>query len=204
MKVNDQYLLVPRGMAETKIHKLSKYLEVEALPASIADSRLIGSLVAMNSSGILVSRLTQHEELKELRDATGLPVERLSTRYTSVGNLIAANDKGAIVSSVLPKSALVTVRDVLDVAVESIDIASHVQVGAMVTATNKGAIIHPEASETEISTVSDTLNVEVEMATVNRGVPFVASGVVTNSQNAVVGNNTTGPELMILTKALKI
>ena len=38
---------------------------------------------------------------------------------------------------------------------------------------------------------------------VNRGVP-VALGLVANSKNAIVGSQTTGPELVFITRALKV
>lgn len=204
LKANDGHLLVPNGMADTKVLKLSEYLGVRPLRTSIAGSRLIGSLVAMNGSGILVSRLAEDSEITDLRDATGLTVEKLSSRYTAVGNLIAANDRGALVSKIFPRRALDTIRRVLDVTVVSTTVASYVQVGSMVTATNSGAIIHPSASDEETALAGEALGVGVEPATINRGVPMVSSGLVANSQNAVVGSSTTGPELVMLTKALGI
>ena len=204
IKTNDKHLLIPEGMAETKALKLSEYLGVESIHTSIAGSRLIGSLSVMNNSGILVSSLAEDQEIKELAKSTGLPVERLPSKYTSVGNLVVANDKGAIVSSLMPENIVNIVGDVLDVTVETMTIASHVQVGSMIVATNQGAIIHPSSSEGEVSQVSRALKVDTEPATINRGIPIIASGLVANSRNAVAGNLTTGIEIVMMSRSLKV
>jgi translation initiation factor 6 len=38
-------------------------------------------------------------------------------------------------------------------------------------------------------------------ATINRGIPYVESGVLANNKAVVVGTMTTGPEIMMLTRA---
>jgi len=43
--------------------------------------------------------------------------------------------------------------------------------------------------------------VNVEPATINGGIPFVSSGILANSNAVVVGNLTSGPEIMMLTRA---
>ncbi|MGB9660329.1 MAG: translation initiation factor 6, partial [Nitrososphaerales archaeon] len=134
----------------------------------------------------------------------GLPVERLPTKYTSVGNLIVANDHGALVSEILPNQAVKIIADVLDAPVEIMSIASYYQIGSMAVATDSGVVVHPRASEAEVKKIHDFLKVDVEPSTVNNGVPYVASGIIANSRNAVVGSLTNGPELLILSRILKV
>jgi translation initiation factor 6 len=203
-KCNDKFLLIPRGLASSKASKLSSLLGVEPVRASISGLRLIGPLVAMNNKGIIVSRLTEDEEIREIKKETGLPVERLPTKYTSVGNLIVANDHGALVSEILPNQAVKIIADVLDTPVETMNIASYYQIGSMAVATDSGVVIHPRASEAEVKKIQDFLKVDVEPSTVNNGVPYVASGIIANSRNAVVGSLTNGPELLILSRILKV
>lgn len=157
----------------------------------------------MNSRGILVSRLAEDTEIREIEDETGLPTKRLQSRYTSVGNLVTANDKGAVASEILDSSSLQQIRDVLDVPVEQFSIAGYLLVGSMIVVSNAGGAVHPRASDEEVRQIGDVLGVEVEPGTVNRGVPFVASGLLANSKNLVVGSQTSGPELMILSRAFK-
>lgn len=203
VRTSDQYVLVPKGLAPTKTSKLTSYLGVKVVSGSIAGSRLIGPLSTMNSRGILVSRLAEDTEIREIEDETGLPTKRLQSRYTSVGNLVTANDKGAVASEILDSSSLQQIRDVLDVPVEQFSIAGYLLVGSMIVVSNAGGAVHPRASDEEVRQIGDVLGVEVEPGTVNRGVPFVASGLLANSKNLVVGSQTSGPELMILSRAFK-
>lgn len=204
LKANDRALLVPKGMAGTKCDRLSRDLEVTAVPASIAESRLLGPLVAMNNRGALVSRLAEEGEMAEIAGGAGVTVARLESKLTSAGNLIAANDKFALVSPVLEPRAVQQVRDVLGTEVERMAMGEFYQVGAMVVATNGGAAVFPGLQEREVARVAELYGVDAYPTSVNKGVPFVASGLVANSKNALVGSQTTGPELVFITRALKL
>lgn len=204
LKANDRFLLIPKGLAETKSDKLAASLEVTPVPASIGESRLMGPLVSMNGKGILVSRLCEPAEVKELQTATGMNVARLESRYTAVGNLVAANDRRAIVSPVLEPRAVQQVGDVLGTETEQMPVKEYIQVGALVVATNSGAAVYPGLDEAEVSRMGSLLGVDAYPTSVNRGVPYVASGIVANSKNAVVGSQTTGPELVFITRALSV
>jgi translation initiation factor 6 len=204
LKANDKFLFVPKGFAHSKVEKLEGFLGVKCVVTSIAHTRLLGPLMVTNNNGIIVPRIAEDGEVRELKESTGMNVARLETKLTSVGNLIAANDKAAIASTALPKDSLRSVKDILDVPVESMDVASYYQVGAMIVATNVGAAVHPKTSEREIERIGRTLNVDVEPLTINGGIPFVAAGIVANSKSIVVGTLTTGPELIMLTRAFKV
>jgi translation initiation factor 6 len=204
LKANDRVLLVPKGLAQTKVDKLSQSLGVTAVPSSVGETRLLGPLVSMNANGILLSRLAEQNEVNELAVATGLNVARLESRFTAVGNLIAANDSRALISPLLEPKAAAQVRDVLGAEVLRTPIGEYTQVGALVVATNSGAAVYPGLSEGEVAALGEFLGVEAYPTSVNRGVPYVASGVVANSRNAVVGSQTTGPELVFITRALNV
>lgn len=203
-KANDRYLLVPKGIAPTKSDKLSANLEVTAVPSSIAESRLLGPLVSMNNNGILVSRLADDSEVAEISRATGLPVTRLDSKLTAVGNLTAGNDRCTLVSPILDSRALVQIKDALGTEVERMAVGEYHQVGSFVVATNSGAAVYPGLNEDEVERIGALLGVEAYPTSVNSGVPFVASGIVANSKNAVAGSQTTGPELVFITRALSV
>ena len=204
MKANDKHLLVPKGLAQTKSEKLCEALQVTAIPTSIGDSRLLGALTAMNSNGILVSRLAEDYEISEIGAATGLNVSSFESKMTAVGNLVVANDKCALVSPVLDPRTVSQVRDVMGTEVERTSIGEYYQVGSFVVATNRGAAVYPGLDENEVAMISSALGVDAYPTSVNRGVPFVASGLIANSKNAVAGTQTTGPELVFITRALSV
>ena len=204
LKGNEKFLLVPKGLAQTKTDKLCQDLEVSPVPSSIGESRLLGPLISMNNNGALVSRLAEDVEIMEIEKATGMNVSRLDSKLTAVGNLVVANDRCALVSPVLDPRTLSQVRDILGTEVERMPIGEYHQVGSFVVATNNGAAVYPGLDEKEVARIGLALGVDAYPTSVNRGVPFIASGVVANSRNAIVGSQTTGPELVFITRALGV
>src|SRR5579872_1307866 len=106
LRANDSYLLAPKGVASTKSSKLAENLKVTPCFISIEGTRLIGPLSVMNNNGIILSRLVEDYEVKEIAFQTHLPVAKFASKYTAVGNLVAANDKGAVVSPILEAEAV--------------------------------------------------------------------------------------------------
>ena len=204
LRVNDNTLLIPFGFAETKTKKLKEYLNVKKIiHVSISGTRLIGPMTVMNNNGMLLPSTASDEEIQILRQ-TGLNVERLQSKFTAIGNLILANDKGAIVSNIFDGEVHQSIRDVLGVPIQIMSIGGFVQVGSLVVTTNAGAIVHPNANDREIKSITEILQVEAEPATINGGSPFLSSGIIANFKSAIVGSITTGPELIMITRALKI
>ena len=203
-RTNDNTLLLPFGFAETKTNKLKEYLDVEKIiHVSVAGTRLMGPMTVMNNNGILLPSTVSDEEIQILKQ-TGLNVERLKSKFTAIGNLISANDKGAIVSNLFKDEVNQDIKDTLGVPIQTMSIGGFIQVGSMVVATNAGAIVHPKADDAEISRISEILQVEAEPATVNGGSPYLSSGIIANFSSVIVGNLTTGPELIMISRALKV
>ena len=204
VRTNDKIIIIPFGFAETKATKLMQRLQVEEKAyASIAGTRLIGPMTVMNNNGILVPSIASDEEIQILKQASGLNVDRLKSKFTAIGNLISTNDNGALVSPLFKGEVDQQIQDVLGVPVASMTVGGFIQVGSMVVATNTGAAIHPKATEDEIKVISETLQVQVEPLTVNGGIPILSSGIIANSKSVIVGGLTSGPELIMLSRAFK-
>lgn len=203
-KTNDRLIILPHGFAKTKAAKLMEYLQIdEKTYTSIANTRLIGVMTVLNNNGILVPGITSDEEVQSLREASGLNVERLRSKFTAIGNLISSNDNGALTSPLFKGEVDRQVQDVLGVPVHGMMVGGYVQTGSMVVTTNNGAVVHPKATEEEIKIISEVLHVEVEPVTVNSGIPFLSSGIVANSKSVIVGSLTSGPELIMISRAFK-
>ena len=202
-KANDSTLLVPFGFAETKTQKLAEYLQAKEVYTSVGGTRLLGPMTVMNNNGILLPSIASDEEVQLLRQASGLNVEKVESRFTAIGNLISTNDNGAIASPLLDGEVDRQIQDVLGVPVHSMTIGTFVQAGSMIVATNGGAGVHPKASEEEVKTISEVLQVPAEPVTVNGGVPFLSSGIISNTKAVVVGSLTSGPELIMLSRIFK-
>ncbi|HDD33883.1 MAG TPA: translation initiation factor IF-6 [Thermofilaceae archaeon] len=203
--ISDRVALIPADAPEKVERSLSKNLGVRVVRASIQDSPLLGVLCAMNSHGIIVGRLVRERELELLRKVLGdeMVIEVLDIKETALGNLVLANDRGAVVSPLLPKRVVSRISDVLGVEAIQMRLGGSYLVGALGVATNKGVLLCPLASDEEVEQVIEVLRVSKGgVGTVNRGNIFVRSGLVANSKGALVGFETTGPELMRIQSAL--
>ena len=201
ISVNDNIVLVPMGFAESKAKKLAQYLDVEYHHTSIANTRLIGALSVINNKGIILPKTAFANEYDYLKKETDLEIGVLDSKYTALGNLICANDKGAVVSPWLSEKDCQTIREILGVETIQKRIAGHNQVGAVMVANNFGAVIHPEADEEDMKQFANVLGIKVEHSSINNGIPYVSSGILANNNTIVVGSLTTGPEIMMLTRA---
>ena len=199
--VNDKFVFIPNGFAKTKAENLARYLQTDYLTTPVANTRLLGILMVLNNHGMILPRTSSAEEISNLRKHTGLNVKILDTKYNALGNLICINDKGGIVSPIIEKEFIKEIADVLDIEVIQKKVAGFHQVGAVMEANNLGGVIHPEADEEDIKNFSNVLGVNIEPATINGGIPYVSSGILANSNAVVVGNLTSGPEIMTLTRA---
>ncbi len=203
-KVNDSFVFVPNGFATTKARNLAEFLKTDYLFTSVANTRLLGPLMAINNNGILLPRTSLEQELDHLKKSTGLNVAMLDTKYTALGNLICTNDKGGIISPMISSEHVKKIQDILGIEVLQKRIARYHQAGAMAVATSHGGIVHPDTEEGDIKMMSDVLGVKLEAATINGGIPYVASGILANNKSLVVGTLTNGPELVMLTRAFRV
>ena len=165
-------------------------LEVEAYHGRITGTVLTGLFTAGNSDTLLLPRGVSDRELESLE---GLDTEVVDTSFNALGNLILCNDSGAVISEKI-SGLEERIGDALGVEVETGSVAG-VNPGVAGVANGKGAVLHREASEEEAELVADILGVEVSVGSINQGSPFMGSGALANSKGALVGGNTTGPEI---------
>ena len=194
---------MPHGFADTKSEKLAEFLQVREVRASIAGTRLLGPMSVMNNNGVLLPSIASDDEVELIRQATRLKVERASSKFTAIGNLVAANDNGAVASPLLKGELDHQIQEVLGVPAQTMGIGGFIQTGSMISATNVGAGVTPKATEEEVKIVSEILQVPAEPVTVNGGLPFPTSGIVANIKSVVVGNLTSGPELIMMSRVFQ-
>ncbi len=190
---NERYALVPEGADESFVEDIEQVLKVEAVRTYIAGSTLIGSLVAMNSNGVVVTNFAEKHELaklpKELR--VGVMEEKLN----AAGNNIVANDRAACVHPAASKYSVKVIEDALGVEVRRCAIAGIETVGSVCIATSKGVVCHPRTSEAELKELSSLFGAPAALATLNYGTPYLGACAVANSKGACIGSSTTPIEL---------
>ncbi|MXX21386.1 MAG: translation initiation factor IF-6 [Cenarchaeum sp. SB0661_bin_35] len=195
----DGYLLVPSGFTPSKAQDLADALQVPWHAVSVSGTRLSGAMSVHVKSKILLPKTVLESEYDILSGVADVHI--IDVRYTALGNLICANRRGAIVSPLLNSTECRIIQDVLDVEVVRMGIAGMEQSGSLAKTNDVGTVVHPLADEHEMQYISDVLHTRVEPSTINNGVPYVASGILANNKAIVVGGQTTGPEIMMLTRA---
>ena len=201
ISVNDEVAIVPFNLSTEVEDIVKETLEVDTIKTSIAGCNLNGALAVGNSNGFVVSPYINEKELQTLEDA-GLNVSLMPGKYTAVGNIIAANDHGAIAGPEIGEEAIKVIEDTLKVPVEISSIADSNIVGSSSLITNKGFLAHRDASYEELEFVEEVFKVEGNIGTVCKGMPLVGACGIANSQGAIVGESTTGPEMARLEESL--
>lgn len=182
--------------------KVRECLNVEVIECKIADSSLIGILATGNDNGLLLPRIVKDEEVEYLR-GLGLKVEILHTSFTALGNVILSNNRAALTHPEMSVRDAEFIRKFLNVSeVVRREVSKFVTVGSIAVVNDVGGLIHPDVSDDVIQEVSRVLGIQLDIGTVNFGIAFVKTGLVANNYGALVGERTTGPEIMRVVKAL--
>ncbi|MFX1285386.1 MAG: translation initiation factor IF-6 [Promethearchaeota archaeon] len=173
-----------------------RILKVEMTQVS---DNIIGSLAIGNSFGNVVSSVISPEVKNEMKSA-GLPIYQ-SSEFFAFGNVVLANDYGGLISPIIPPTIRKEISDTLNIPLEARQIANSDLVGSLAFVTNNGGLFTPLANEEEISEIKEILHLQqVGVGSVNKGSEFVASGIVGNTKGILIGRETTGIEIMEITR----
>ncbi len=173
--------------------EIARSLQVDVLATTIAGSTVVGSLVAMNSNGVLLTNFAEKSEMS--RFPKDLNIGMMEEKLNASGNNILVTDKAALVHPAASNRSLKVVGDVFGVEVGRGSVAGVQTVGSACIATSKGVVCHPKASEAELKMLSELFKVPATVATLNYGTPYLGACAIANSKGAFVGSRSTPIEL---------
>jgi translation initiation factor 6 len=197
--VND-VLFYPPSIEDSLKTKIETSLDIEMHPICIGGSNLLGALIAGNSNAIAVADIATPEDIDILTSFSDVIV--MESSVNASGNLLVCNENGVIASPAVPIDGLEVIAEVMKVDVATTTIAGQDVVGSLAVANNKGVLLHPDVTESEVSIVKEMLGVEPMVGTVGFGSPMVGAGISCSDNGAIVGSDTTGPELNRIEDAL--
>ena len=200
-RANDYVVFVRKGLLKKIKKKISQTLDVKLVELNIADASIIGSLLAFNSKGAIVTDFVDSRTIKIVADQS-LDVCVIGDKYNAAGNDILVNDNGALVHPDIMDKSLEDIEKTLGVPVYRGTIGSLKTVGMAAVVTNKGLLCHPKVSDDEKRLLKKVFDVDVMIGTVNHGSPVIGSGLVANTMGAIIGNRTTGIEMGRIEEAL--
>ncbi|MHA1214312.1 MAG: translation initiation factor IF-6 [Candidatus Hodarchaeales archaeon] len=196
MLITEEFAFVPNNIPESLKRIIQRVTQTKILEIS---ENIIGSLMVGNSKGLVVSNVISQEVLNQIKKS-GLPVYQ-SPEFFAFGNVILANDFGGIISPIVPPSIRKNIAETLDVPIETKQIANSDLVGSLAFVTNHSGLFTPLAEEKEITEIKKILQLkETGVGSVNKGSEFVASGLLGNSKGLLVGKETTGIEIMEISR----
>lgn len=175
------------------IRDVEEALGVKPFQTTVSGSHVVGSLVAMNSNGAVVSGLAEASETEVIRKY--LPVLLLPDQYNAAGNNILANDRGAVINPEIDDRTVERVAEILNVEVVRASIAGCNTVGSVCRCTNRGCLCSTDATDDEVEILREVLKVDVQRTTVNHGSKYIGAGIIANSKGALVGDETTPIEM---------
>lgn len=187
----DSYCILGNQPKHSK--KMEEILKAEILVEQIAGTELVGIFAAGNSNGIVMTKIANAREKKNIEKALGINILVIKAKETAIGNLVLCNDKGCIISGKL-KKYVKEIAEILDCETAISKIANLYIVGSSAVASNKGCLCHRDASEDELKMIERILNVRADIGSIN-GSPFVKGGIIANSNGVVVSEVASGPEL---------
>lgn len=193
---------MPPSAPPAFVREVERAFGVTVLRTTVADSEIVGALLALNSHGVVVGEELTAREERILGEAG--TVESVTSRQNATGNNVLVNDHGAIVHPEFSEAALRSLRRTLRVPVERGTIAGLGTVGMAGLATNQGVVVHPKATDLEVEQLARVLGVPVHRSTANFGVPIVGACAVANSRAILMGRPTTPVEIAHLQEGLKV
>ena len=197
-RVSDDVAIFSSSFDTKTADDISLFLKVKAVRADLNGINLAGSLVTMNSNGIIMPR----ESRIEPDELGGRNVLYLKDKVNAMGNDILTNDRGAIIHKNFGKSSMKEIQDALDVEVIKGEIGGVRTVGSVSVLTPKGMLVTPTADEDEMKRLSLFFKVPIKQATANFGSIYVGSAMMANSSGVIVGTTTTPIELGRIDEAL--
>jgi translation initiation factor 6 len=193
---SDRLAVASAEMTDAECGSLSESLAVPVVRATVGGSRVVGSLCALNSHGLVVSDLASKGEMEALRKAApGTRLLRLAGKLNAVGNNVLASDRAALIHPDMTQSAARKIADFLGVEVAKGTVAGIKTVGSAAAVNSKGLLCHPRSTAAERKMLSELFKVPVTPGTANYGSPMVGACIVANSGGAAAGTPSTGIEM---------
>mmetsp|Transcript_19578 Transcript_19578/g.30668 ORF Transcript_19578/g.30668 Transcript_19578/m.30668 type:complete len:227 (-) Transcript_19578:1602-2282(-) len=200
--LDNNYCLVPDEIPSKVYKKLRFELEenVELVLSTIGNSCYIGSQIIGNSKGILLPSQTTLNEFINLKRKLpdNLVIKKCPESIFALGNCVATNDFISIVGSSLDNKFHDLISDTLGTELFCLDLQKYNLLGSMLVLNNILGIVSPLITVENQDELSSILQIPLVSSTINRGNPFVGSGILINDKKIFYGQNTSKAESILI------
>ncbi|PWR76117.1 translation initiation factor IF-6 [Methanospirillum stamsii] len=192
-RVFEDIAIVPPETAPELIERYEEAFRVEVIKTTIQGSPIIGSLIAGNSHGLIITGMAKEEEIQTLSEYRELML--LEEGMNAAGNIILANDTFAAVHPEMDTELMEAMSEFLQVPVIPLTLGDIKTVGMAAVATKTGVVINPRSTPGEIQKLERVCDLPVGKGSVTMGSGMVGTGLVANSRGYLAGIGTSGYEL---------
>ena len=192
-RVFDDFAVVPPEVSDDFTEQYAEALRVEIVRTTLQGSPIIGSLLAGNSNGLIVTGLATEEELEALSSYRELML--LEEGMNAAGNVILANDIFAAVHPDMEEDMMDAISDFLKVPVIPLTLGEVKTVGMAAVATNLGVVVSPRSTPGEIAVLEKVCDLPVGKGSVTMGNALTGTALVANRHGYLAGVGTSGYEL---------
>jgi translation initiation factor 6 len=194
--VSEDFALLPLDTPPKFEDIVKDVFGVEIIKTSLGESNLLGSLSRIYGKKVIVSNITTDREIKYLEDL-GLKTLKLNTYY-AIGNLISLNKNAGLVSRIISAADLKKISAFYSLDLDSFNVAGTDLVGSALAVTDEAFAVSSSVNEKDFVKLKKLFKVDGNVATVNYGDSFVSNGLLVNTKGLMVGESTTGYEIMRL------
>jgi translation initiation factor 6 len=192
----DSYCLIGKGLKRSLIKQIGEVLKVPVYEITINHSNLIGVYCCGTKDSLFVPELIKEDEEKELK----IKYKKIKTKFSALGNNIVLKGNNALVNPEFEEN----IKSQLEgFKVESLTVDGHKVIGSCVIVNDHGCLVNMNIDEKELKKIEKKMGVRTEVGSVNKGNPYVRSGIICNSNGYIIGGETTGMEVMRIEEVLK-
>ena len=95
-RTNDSVVFLQKNLQKKVKNKIASTLDANIVELSVSDSSIVGSLLALNSRGVVITDFVDTKTVNKIKNQ-GLDVFVVKDVINAAGNDILANDNGALI-----------------------------------------------------------------------------------------------------------
>ncbi|MEM3712018.1 MAG: translation initiation factor IF-6 [Thermoproteota archaeon] len=201
-KVFGDNAVVNKNTPQGFLGKIIDVLKVKSIAiTNIAGIHAVSSMIAANSNFIIVPDTVEDEELDELKKL-GKEIVVVDSKLKAWGNMMLLSDRGVLFSPRVPRRDAEKIIDLLNIDYEFLALANYLSIGALAVTGERLCFVSKLLNEDEKKLVEDLLKLKTYAISVNNGLMFIRLGMLVNHNGILVGESTTGTELMDISLAV--
>ncbi len=185
------------------LRRIRDFLKVDSIAVTnIGGVHAVSSMIAANSSFIIVPDTLEDEELEELK-SLGKEILTVESKLKAWGNMMLLSEKGVLFSTRVSGREARMIADFLGVDYDFATLANYLAIGALAVPGEELCFVSKLLTEEEKRLIENLLKLRVHTVSVNDGMMFIRLGMLVSPHGVLVGDSTTGAELMSISLAFK-